>query len=225
MAWVEAWLSSASSTTSSGSVAGTARRTSRLTASSRTLKSAPVSPVTDTFLLSTTLTKTSRVRTSLAAGGRGSCAATDTAAMALSASKYRVFFICGPLRRVYSDGDRHLAETSGLADSMRQIGALSTVGLSFVLAIAIGSGIGYFLMTKLGLGSWVFLLFFRAWRGRRNPQRLPHRQPFSEQVSGGRCAGRPHRPQLHHHLPVVCGRGAGTGGVAGRQRASSAADC
>jgi ATP synthase protein I len=47
-----------------------------------------------------------------------------------------------------------------LADSMRQIGALSTVGISFVLAIAIGSGIGYLLMTRFGLGSWVFLLFF-----------------------------------------------------------------
>jgi ATP synthase protein I len=43
---------------------------------------------------------------------------------------------------------------------MRTIGALSTVGLSFVLAIALGAGIGYFLMTRLGLGSWVFLLFF-----------------------------------------------------------------
>ncbi len=52
------------------------------------------------------------------------------------------------------------SKPSGLADSMRQIGALSTVGLSFVLAIAIGSGIGYLLMTRFGLGSWVFLLFF-----------------------------------------------------------------
>lgn len=52
------------------------------------------------------------------------------------------------------------SKRSGLADSMRQIGALSTVGLSFVLAIAIGSGIGYLLMTKFELGSWVFLLFF-----------------------------------------------------------------
>lgn len=49
---------------------------------------------------------------------------------------------------------------SGLADSMRTIGALSTVGISFVLAIVIGAGIGYLLMTRLGLGSWVFLLFF-----------------------------------------------------------------
>ena len=52
------------------------------------------------------------------------------------------------------------SKRSGLADSMRQIGALSTVGLSFVLAIAIGAGVGYFLMTKFDLGGWVFLLFF-----------------------------------------------------------------
>jgi ATP synthase protein I len=52
------------------------------------------------------------------------------------------------------------SKRSGLADSVRQIGALSTVGFSFVLAIVIGSGVGYLLMTRLGLGSWVFLLFF-----------------------------------------------------------------
>ena len=52
------------------------------------------------------------------------------------------------------------SKRSGLADSMRTIGALSTVGLSFVLAIVIGAGIGYLLMTRFGLGSWVFLLFF-----------------------------------------------------------------
>ncbi len=52
------------------------------------------------------------------------------------------------------------SKRSGVADSMRTIGALSTVGLSFVLAIAIGSGIGYVLMAKFGFGSWVFLLFF-----------------------------------------------------------------
>jgi F0F1-type ATP synthase assembly protein I len=52
------------------------------------------------------------------------------------------------------------SKRSGLADSVRTIGALSTVGLSFVLAIALGSGIGYFLMTRFSLGNWVFLLFF-----------------------------------------------------------------
>lgn len=52
------------------------------------------------------------------------------------------------------------SKRSGLADSMRTIGGLSTVGLSFVLAVALGAGAGYFLMTQFNLGSWVFLLFF-----------------------------------------------------------------
>ena len=56
-----------------------------------------------------------------------------------------------------TDGPR---KRSGLADGMRTIGALGSVGLSFVLAIAMGAGIGYFLMTQFELGSWVFLLFF-----------------------------------------------------------------
>jgi ATP synthase protein I len=49
---------------------------------------------------------------------------------------------------------------SGLPETVRTIGALSTVGLSFVLAIVLGVGAGYFLMTRFGLGRWVFFLFF-----------------------------------------------------------------
>ncbi len=49
---------------------------------------------------------------------------------------------------------------SGLPDTFRTIGALSTVGISFVLAIVLGAGAGYFLMTRFGLGRWVFFLFF-----------------------------------------------------------------
>lgn len=49
---------------------------------------------------------------------------------------------------------------SGLPDTVRTIGALSTVGFSFVLAIVLGAGAGYFLMTRFGLGRWVFFLFF-----------------------------------------------------------------
>ena len=49
---------------------------------------------------------------------------------------------------------------STAAETMRTIGALSTVGFSVVLAIVIGTGIGYFLMTRFGLGRWVFFLFF-----------------------------------------------------------------
>jgi ATP synthase protein I len=47
-----------------------------------------------------------------------------------------------------------------LAETMRTLGALSTVGFSMVLAVAIGAGIGYLLMTRFGLGRWVFFLFF-----------------------------------------------------------------
>ena len=47
-----------------------------------------------------------------------------------------------------------------LADTVRTIGALSTVGISFVLAVVIGVGAGYFLMTRFHLGGWVFLLGF-----------------------------------------------------------------
>lgn len=47
-----------------------------------------------------------------------------------------------------------------LADSMRTLGALSTVGFSFVLAIVIGAGIGYFLDRWLGTTPWLFFLFF-----------------------------------------------------------------
>ena len=47
-----------------------------------------------------------------------------------------------------------------LADSMRTLGALSTVGFSFVLAIVIGAAIGYFLDSWLGTTPWLFFLFF-----------------------------------------------------------------
>lgn len=47
-----------------------------------------------------------------------------------------------------------------LADSMRTLGALSTVGFSFVLAIVIGAAIGYFLDGWLGTAPWLFFLGF-----------------------------------------------------------------
>lgn len=49
---------------------------------------------------------------------------------------------------------------SGLADSMRSIGALSTVGISFVLAILIGVGAGVVLDRWLGTRPWFFFIFF-----------------------------------------------------------------
>ena len=49
---------------------------------------------------------------------------------------------------------------NSMADTMRTIGALSTVGFSFVLAIVIGAAIGYFLDSWLGTTPWLFFLFF-----------------------------------------------------------------
>jgi ATP synthase protein I len=49
---------------------------------------------------------------------------------------------------------------SSTADTLRTLGALSTVGFAMVLAVVIGAGIGYLLMTQFGLGRWVFFLFF-----------------------------------------------------------------
>jgi F0F1-type ATP synthase assembly protein I len=46
------------------------------------------------------------------------------------------------------------------AETMRTLGGVSTVGLSFVFAVMIGAGAGYLLMTYAGLGRWVFFLFF-----------------------------------------------------------------
>jgi ATP synthase protein I len=54
----------------------------------------------------------------------------------------------------------HAEKKKGLADTMRTVGALSTVGISFVLAIVIGTGFGLFLVRRFGFGQWVFFLFF-----------------------------------------------------------------
>jgi ATP synthase protein I len=48
---------------------------------------------------------------------------------------------------------------STVADSFRTIGALSTVGISFVLAMLIGFACGYYLDRWLGTGPWLLLLF------------------------------------------------------------------
>ena len=47
-----------------------------------------------------------------------------------------------------------------LADTVRTLGALSTVGISFVLAIVIGAGCGLLLDNWLGTGHWFFFIFF-----------------------------------------------------------------
>lgn len=46
------------------------------------------------------------------------------------------------------------------AETMRTLGGLSTVGLTFVFATMIGAGVGYLLMTYAGFGRWAFFLFF-----------------------------------------------------------------
>jgi len=44
--------------------------------------------------------------------------------------------------------------------SWRTVGALSSVGLSFVLAIVIGVAAGRWIDARLGTGPWGFLIFF-----------------------------------------------------------------
>ena len=46
------------------------------------------------------------------------------------------------------------------ADTVRTLGALSTVGFSFVLAIVLGAWFGRLLDNWLGTSPWLFLLFF-----------------------------------------------------------------
>jgi ATP synthase protein I len=47
-----------------------------------------------------------------------------------------------------------------MADTVRTLGALSTVGFSFVLAIVLGAWFGYLLDSWLGTRPWLFFLFF-----------------------------------------------------------------
>jgi F0F1-type ATP synthase assembly protein I len=51
-------------------------------------------------------------------------------------------------------------KTGGFADTARTIGALSSVGISFVLAIAIGVGAGLVLDHWFGTRPWFFFIFF-----------------------------------------------------------------
>ena len=47
-----------------------------------------------------------------------------------------------------------------LSETVRTIGALSTVGFSFVLAIVIGAWAGWALDRWLGTSPWLFFVFF-----------------------------------------------------------------
>ena len=59
------------------------------------------------------------------------------------------------------DDPRQQKRTSGsMAETMRTVGALSTVGFSFVFAIAIGAGLGWYLDKAFGTAPWLFFVFF-----------------------------------------------------------------
>ena len=45
-------------------------------------------------------------------------------------------------------------------DMLRAVGALSTVGLSFVLAIVIGTAVGWWIDGRFGTSPWGFIVFF-----------------------------------------------------------------
>ena len=47
-----------------------------------------------------------------------------------------------------------------LSETVRQLGALSTVGFSFVLAVGLGVWFGFLLDRWLGTSPWGFFLFF-----------------------------------------------------------------
>ncbi len=49
---------------------------------------------------------------------------------------------------------------SSTASTIRSLGALSAVGIAFVLAIVIGAAIGYWLDRLTGLSPLFFILFF-----------------------------------------------------------------
>ena len=52
------------------------------------------------------------------------------------------------------------ARRGSRGDAWRALGALSTVGLSFVLAIVLGVWFGWLLDSWLGTSPWLFFLFF-----------------------------------------------------------------
>jgi ATP synthase protein I len=47
-----------------------------------------------------------------------------------------------------------------MADTVRVIGGLSTVGFSFVLAVVLGAWFGWLLDNWLGTRPWLFMVFF-----------------------------------------------------------------
>lgn len=56
--------------------------------------------------------------------------------------------------------DQPPRKTTGVADAMRTLGPLASVGISFVLAIVMGAAIGLGIDRWLGTTPWAFLVFF-----------------------------------------------------------------
>ena len=56
--------------------------------------------------------------------------------------------------------DQPPRKTSTLVETVRTLGPLTSVGISFVLAIVMGAGIGLALDRWLGTSPWGFLVFF-----------------------------------------------------------------
>ncbi|MEN3340439.1 MAG: hypothetical protein V7647_4115 [Acidobacteriota bacterium] len=56
--------------------------------------------------------------------------------------------------------DQPPPKTSGMAETMRTLGPLASVGISFVLAIVMGAAIGLGIDRWLGTTPWAFLIFF-----------------------------------------------------------------
>lgn len=56
--------------------------------------------------------------------------------------------------------DQPPPKTTSLAETVRTLGPLASVGISFVLAIVMGAGIGIGLDRWLGTTPWGFLIFF-----------------------------------------------------------------
>ena len=67
-----------------------------------------------------------------------------------------------------------------LSETVRTIGALSTVGFSFVLAIVIGAWLGWLLDKRLGTTPWMFFVVLRAGAGGGRAERVSDVEPLPE---------------------------------------------